>query len=445
MVLEFLLRHHERTGDPTSLAMAEQTLEAMARSGMYDQLGGGFARYAVDRALGRAALREDALRQRPAAARLPALVAAHRLAAGRAHRARDRRLPAARPPHAGGCVRVRAGRRHRRRRRPDLRAGRASSFARCSPTTRTAAAELFEVTLEGTFEHGASTLQLPRDPDDPQQYQDIRTRLFAARSLRPQPARDDKVVTAWNGLAIAALAEAGVLLDPRYLDAARECAELVLRPARRRRSAAPHVAGRRGGHRGRGGRGPRRPRRRPARAAPGHGRPALACRRRATCSTRRWRVSPTAAGDSSTPLTMPSSSSAGPKDPTDGATPSGASALANALLTYSALTGSLEHRAHADAALRIVTALGHPPTALPRAGRSRPPRARSPDPSRSPSSARAGRGELTADRVARPPARRRRRVRRAGRRRRAAARGPPAGRRASRPPMCATGWSATCR
>ena len=48
MVLEFLLRQHERTGDPTALAMAAQTFEAMARGGMYDQLAGGFARYTVD-------------------------------------------------------------------------------------------------------------------------------------------------------------------------------------------------------------------------------------------------------------------------------------------------------------------------------------------------------------------------------------------------------------
>ena len=109
-----------------------------------------------------------------------------------------------------------------------------------------AAAALFEVTERGTFEHGASTLQLLTDPDDPQQYEDIRGRLLAARTTRPQPARDDKVVTAWNGLAIAALAEAGVLLDPSYLDAARECAELLLRHARRGRPAAPHVARRRG-------------------------------------------------------------------------------------------------------------------------------------------------------------------------------------------------------
>ena len=48
MVLEFLLRHHARTGDPASLAMVEATCEAMARGGIYDQLGGGFARYSVD-------------------------------------------------------------------------------------------------------------------------------------------------------------------------------------------------------------------------------------------------------------------------------------------------------------------------------------------------------------------------------------------------------------
>ena len=48
MVLEFLLRHDERTGSDEARRMAEQTLEAMARGGMYDQLGGGFARYCVD-------------------------------------------------------------------------------------------------------------------------------------------------------------------------------------------------------------------------------------------------------------------------------------------------------------------------------------------------------------------------------------------------------------
>ena len=50
MVLEQLLRHHGRTGDAEALRMAEATCAAMARGGIYDQLGGGFARYSVDAA-----------------------------------------------------------------------------------------------------------------------------------------------------------------------------------------------------------------------------------------------------------------------------------------------------------------------------------------------------------------------------------------------------------
>ena len=49
MVVEFLLRHYARTGAEGALEMAAQTCGAMARGGMYDQLGGGFARYSVDR------------------------------------------------------------------------------------------------------------------------------------------------------------------------------------------------------------------------------------------------------------------------------------------------------------------------------------------------------------------------------------------------------------
>jgi uncharacterized protein YyaL (SSP411 family) len=49
MVIEFLLRHHARTGSEGALQMAQDTCERMARGGIYDQLGGGFARYSVDR------------------------------------------------------------------------------------------------------------------------------------------------------------------------------------------------------------------------------------------------------------------------------------------------------------------------------------------------------------------------------------------------------------
>jgi uncharacterized protein YyaL (SSP411 family) len=91
------------------------------------------------------------------------------------------------------------------------------------------AAKLLGVTGEGTFERGFSTLQLREDPDDADRWSDIRARLLAARAERIRPDRDDKVVAAWNGLAITALAEASVLLDDASLgDAAVRAATLLV-------------------------------------------------------------------------------------------------------------------------------------------------------------------------------------------------------------------------
>ncbi len=74
------------------------------------------------------------------------------------------------------------------------------------------AADLFGVTTAGTFEHGSSVLRLARDVDAAdadvrERWRDIVRRLRDARRTRPQPARDEKIVTAWNGLAITALGE----------------------------------------------------------------------------------------------------------------------------------------------------------------------------------------------------------------------------------------------
>ena len=72
-------------------------------------------------------------------------------------------------------------------------------------------------------------LQLPHDPEDPERLARVKAALLAARHNRVQPGRDDKVVTAWNGLAITALAEAGVALSrPDLIDAARRCADSLL-------------------------------------------------------------------------------------------------------------------------------------------------------------------------------------------------------------------------
>jgi hypothetical protein len=90
------------------------------------------------------------------------------------------------------------------------------------------AAETFGVTTAGTFEHGSSVLQLRADPADGDRLARIKTALLAARAERVRPARDDKIVAAWNGLAIAALAETGLLLGrPEFIAAARGAAELL--------------------------------------------------------------------------------------------------------------------------------------------------------------------------------------------------------------------------
>lgn len=94
------------------------------------------------------------------------------------------------------------------------------------------AAELFGVTEEGTFEEGSSVLQLPRTDAavDAERAVGVRARLLAAREERARPGRDDKVVAAWNGLAIAALAETGAYFDrPDLIERATEAADLLVR------------------------------------------------------------------------------------------------------------------------------------------------------------------------------------------------------------------------
>jgi hypothetical protein len=228
MVLEFLLRHHGRTRDATSLELASRTLERMARSGMYDQLGGGFARYAVDADWVvphfEKMLYDNALLLRAYASwwRLGGGDLAERVVRETAtFLLRDLLTP-----HGGFASSLDA----------DADGVEGLTYAWTPAQLQevlgddaAAAAALLVVTPAGTFEHGSSTLQLPRDPDDPDWYAGVRTRLLAARRTRPQPARDDKVVTSWNGLAVAALADAGALLgEPAWVEAAARCARHVL-------------------------------------------------------------------------------------------------------------------------------------------------------------------------------------------------------------------------
>ncbi|TWE11847.1 thioredoxin domain-containing protein [Rudaeicoccus suwonensis] len=229
MVLEFLLRHHARTGNAESLRMAQGTCEAMARGGIYDQLDGGFARYSVDAAwvvphfekmlydnaqLLRVYAHLWRITESPLAARICTQTAQFIIGT-------------LGTPEGGFAAALDA----------DADGIEGLTYAWTPDQLREAlgaddaprAAELLSVTPAGTFEHGSSTLQRRSDPDDEQWWEDIRAKLSSVRRTRPQPARDDKIVTSWNGMAIAALADAGMILgEPDWVTAATDCAAYLL-------------------------------------------------------------------------------------------------------------------------------------------------------------------------------------------------------------------------
>jgi uncharacterized protein YyaL (SSP411 family) len=228
--LEWLLRRHARTGDERALAMATGTLEAMARGGMADQVGGGFARYAVDATWTvphfEKMLEDNALLLRvyarwwrqtgsPLALRVVEGTAAFLLRDLRTREGAFASSLDADTDGVEGATYVWTP---------------ATLAEALGPQDAAWAADLLGVTADGTFEAGTSVLQLRADPPPGEELRLVRVRraLLAARSRRPQPTRDDKVVAAWNGLAITALAEAGTVLDRRDWVAAAVDAARVL-------------------------------------------------------------------------------------------------------------------------------------------------------------------------------------------------------------------------
>jgi uncharacterized protein YyaL (SSP411 family) len=219
------------------------------------------------------------------------------------------------------------------------------------------AASLLTVTSAGTFEHGSSVLQLLADPDDAERWYRVRATLLEARAGRERPARDDKVVAAWNGLAVAALARAaGVLGEPRFLDAALGAAELLWGThwtgGRLRRVSRDGAVGQ------------------PAGVLEDYGCVAdgYALLAEATADGT-WldragllldvALEQFSAGDGGFHDTADDAETliARPRDPSDNASPSGHSAITNALVRYSALTGSGRHRDAAEAALAAIRGL----------------------------------------------------------------------------------------
>jgi len=343
MVLAFLLRHHGRTADPVALGLATGTCEVMARGGMYDQLAGGFSRYAVDAAWVVPHF-EKMLYDNAQLAR----VYLHWWKAGGSELARrtacetaDFILRDLGTVDGGFASALDA----------DTEGVEGLTYA-WTPEQLTevlgdedgaAAASLLSVTEVGTFEHGASTLQLRHDPVDPQWWSDVRARLLVSRATRPQPGRDDKVVTSWNGLAIAALADLGATTgERRYVEAAQRCATFLLDVhlvgGRLRRSSRNGVVGA------------------AAAVADDHGNLAegLLVLHQATGQAH-WLVAAgelldvalerfrTPEGGFHDTADDAEALFARPHSASDNAEPSGQSSLAGALLSYGALTGSARH------------------------------------------------------------------------------------------------------
>ncbi|MEU8030852.1 thioredoxin domain-containing protein [Streptomyces sp. NPDC049099] len=367
MVLEFLLRHHARTGAEGALQMAQDTCERMARGGIYDQLGGGFARYSVDRDwvvphfekmlydnallcrvyahLWRATGSD--LARRVALETADFLVRELRTEQGGFASALDADSDDGSGRHVEGAYYVWTPEQLR---------------ALLGDADGELAARYFGVTEEGTFEHGQSVLQLPQEDvlSDAQKIASIKERLLRQRAQRPAPGRDDKVVAAWNGLAVAALAETGAYFGrPDLIEAAVGAADLLVRVhlddhARLARTSKDGRVGPNAGVL-------------EDYADVAEGFLALA-------SVTGEGVWLDFAGlllghvlarftDPETGALYDTASDAErlirrPQDPTDNATPSGWTAAAGALLGYAAHTGSEAHRTAAERALGVVKTLG---------------------------------------------------------------------------------------
>jgi uncharacterized protein YyaL (SSP411 family) len=250
MTLEFLLRAHTR-GDARALPMLELTLHKMARGGMYDQLGGGFHRYSVD-AHWLVPHFEKMLYDNALLART--YIEAHQVTGNPSYRTvaeetlgylvREMLHP------DGGFYSTQDA---DSLAHPGAAHGEEGAFFVWTPdeireilgADAALFCQIFDVSRQGNFE-GKNILNLPREISEVahvtgKRIEQIelltvrsRAKLFAARERRPKPFRDEKIIAAWNGMALRAFAvAAGAFGDPAYLVIARRCADFVLTHMRR--------------------------------------------------------------------------------------------------------------------------------------------------------------------------------------------------------------------
>ncbi len=245
MALQLLLRFWHRKQDQAAIDMVRVTLDRMAAGGIYDHLGGGFARYSVD-ARWLVPHFEKMLYDN---AQLAAIYLESYQATGKEEDAQVVRetldyILRDMTDDAGGFYSSEDADSEGvegkfyvwklEELREVLGEERAKTFAR-----------VYDVTETGNFEH-ANILNLPKTlPQQAQvlgialeelkeQLADSRAKLFAVREKRIHPHKDDKVIVAWNGLMIDAMARAGVVLDePRYVEAAAKAADFLLAALRK--------------------------------------------------------------------------------------------------------------------------------------------------------------------------------------------------------------------
>ncbi|HSB12643.1 MAG TPA: thioredoxin domain-containing protein [Blastocatellia bacterium] len=224
MALMFLLRHHKRTKSPEALRIVETTLQKMAGGGMYDHLGGGFARYSVDARwlvphfekmlydnalLTRIYLYAYQQTKNP----LYRLIAEETLE----YVIRDM------TDRSGGFYSSEDA-------DSEGEEGKfyvwtkAEVLGLLGEEDGALFCEFFDVTDEGNFEHGASILntrgslaqfasECGRSVEELSRIINSgKRKLFSARERRVRPSRDDKALAAWNGLMLTAFAEAANIL-----------------------------------------------------------------------------------------------------------------------------------------------------------------------------------------------------------------------------------------